>query len=260
MDHKGQLHKACNPDWFPVWGLNHLVAYRHALKTETCINFREAVLQFFATPAFRAVQARGDSIFGTLPVPVPSRTWGVASASSAPVPASMSAYNTQDNGCWTGDSAFVMADGVTTCTGANMRAGDLVLGNSKVLCVVRMPVRGSVKIVRVADDLALTPWHPIRLPGTGTNTWTGTGSWRFPADVACERLHTGPGYINDGFVYNAILDSGHTLTTASGVQVVTLGHGFTGPVVEHPLYGTQAICDQIATMPGWDVGLVTVLK
>lgn len=260
-DHKGQLHKACNPGWFPVWGLNHLVAYRHALRTETCINFREAVLQLFATPAFRAVQAHGDTIFAALPAPVPSRghvgyvagTYA-GSAPAAPV-TTMAAYNSEDNGCWTADSEFLMADGVTTCTAANMRAGDVVWGNSKVLCVVRLPVRGSFKIVRVAKDVALTPWHPVRLPGSS--------AWRFPADIAIERMDAGPGRLqgDDGktvFVYDVILDSGHVLTTPSGVEVVTLGHGFTGPVVEHPLYGTQVICDRVAAMPGYVKGLVTV--
>jgi hypothetical protein len=45
-----------------------------------------------------------------------------------------------------------------------------------------------------------------------------------------------------------------------GFPCVTLGHGLTGPVVEHRFYGSRAVVDALATLPGWTDGLVWVAE
>jgi hypothetical protein len=55
-------------------------------------------------------------------------------------------------------------------------------------------------------------------------------------------------------VYNMVLDMGHIIRV-NGILSVTLGHGFTGPVIEHGFFGNKAaIVDALSKQPGFAEG------
>merc|ERR1712217_722232 len=93
----------------------------------------------------------------------------------------------------------------------------------------------------VGGSLYLTPWHPVRVRNT----------WRFPCDVHLPQLRPCMA------IYNLVLDSQH-VAVLNGVECVTLGHGFTGPVVEHAFYGTEAVLDALRGCSGWDQGFIRI--
>lgn len=102
---------------------------------------------------------------------------------------------------------------------------------------------GTQQLVRLPnnDALAATPWHPIRY----------AGQWTFPVHVG--RMATEP----CAAVYNFLLDAGHVMVIG-GVECCTLAHGVTGDVREHVYWGTQAVLADLAALPGWAAGHITI--
>ena len=91
------------------------------------------------------------------------------------------------------------------------------------------------------EGLTITPWHPMR----------SEEAWVFPADI---------GMLQDvplDAYYNFVLESGHT-AIIDGITVCTLGHGFEGPVISHPYFGTQAVIEDLKKCDGWENGFVVL--
>jgi len=141
------------------------------------------------------------------------------------------------------------------------------------------------------DDggLLVTPWHPVvwrasdesrsrSLRGTSLGGVPGgvsgggasdtEGEWRFPADVA----PAPPAEFECDSVYSFVLQAAddtqggecnhvnHTMRIG-GYDVVTLGHGYVGPVIEHPYFGSAQVVQDLKQMQGWDTeeGVITLL-
>lgn len=97
----------------------------------------------------------------------------------------------------------------------------------------------STELVRLSEELRITPWHPVRVEG----------SWHFPCNLgavaqeACDA------------VYSFVLQGGHSMLIG-GWECVTLGHGLDEDVVRHPYLGTQRVIEDLRMLPGWGAGLV----
>lgn len=246
---KGQLTRAYSrEDWFNTWGLNHLLSYSRGLACEQCINFKEAAHQFFASAEFNTVKRVGDDMFDSLPAPKPSLLHYAppsvqAQHHTAPV-ASMATFNTNSGGCFTGDSLIQMSYG--TARVDRVKAGDTIVSGHMIRCIVRTKVDKPTMMVSLSDHLIITPWHPIRLPGTQ--------QWAFPADlVSVGRAWPYPDFT--GYYYTFVMESGHVMEIG-GMDVCGLAHDFTGPVIGHEFYGTQAVVRMLQKHSGWDQGLV----
>lgn len=249
-DNKGQLSKAVsNKEWYGSWGLNHLISYARALANEQCVNFKDGALQFFATPAFRKVQAKGNEVFDDLPTPTASRAAYYGAASTISLGNfNMATFNTAAGGCWTGDAMVKMAGGSYKQT-ATLQPNDQVAGGHRIICIVRTEVNRTVKMCRLSNGLLITPWHPVKV--------APQMDWAFPAHIYVTQGKPQPDEIYVDYFYNLVLSTGHTVEI-DGFTVCTLAHGFQGPVISHPLYGTQFILNQLTQESGWDNGYVTL--
>lgn len=253
-DHKGQLLKALkNSEWYQSWGLNHLISYIRALDQQQCVNFKDAGLQFFATDLFRRIQDKGNDLFDSLPVPQPSCASygsGYRGVGTLNLPTNMAAFNTAQGGCWLGHCKVQMADGSWEMT-HQLRAGDVVLGGHRILCVVRTKHKRPIKIM-CNEQLAITPWHPIRLP------FASSPEWVFP----CRQMELLDLEAEEGFthyVYNLVLESGHYVRIGN-YDVCTLGHYFQdNDVIKHNYFGTGRVIDDLMRKEGWSQGMVTLI-
>jgi Mg-chelatase subunit ChlD len=268
-DSEGQIIKACSSDnWWSTWGRNHCISYYHALKLQQCVNFKDKVLQHFASDAFKALQEKGIDIFSALPAPTPSvRTYrsyysgtaagglpvGGAYAPNPTVPVSMfdssvrsftidmSNYVSNSGPCFTGDCKILMEDTHIKRV-EDLKKGDRVWGGHKVLSVLCTPVLKEVDMVTFHTGLKITPWHPMKLKEDT--------EWVFPNDVGVTRKLWVEAY------YNLALESGH-IVELNGFQVVTLGHGFRdNDVISHPYFGTHAVIDDLKKHPDWEGGFL----
>jgi hypothetical protein len=60
-------------------------------------------------------------------------------------------------------------------------------------------------------------------------------------------------------VYNVVLVANHILLV-SGVECITWGHDLQDPAVKDEYFGTQKIVRDLAALPGYDRGFVTLIK
>jgi Mg-chelatase subunit ChlD len=255
-ENEGQLTKACIEKWWHSWGRNHLIAYYHALKLQQCVNFKDKVLQHFASDEFKELQDKGIDIFSSLPVPTPSGSssfysshYGGSVAPNPTVPvsmfggaiASMASYVSSAGPCFAGICKVKMADDSYKAV-KDLQKGDIVMGGHKILALLKTPVNKKVDMVVFESGLIITPWHPMKL--------RYKREWIFPNSVEI----TSSIYMD--YYYNLVLESGH-IVEMNGYPVVTLGHGFTdNEVITHPYFGTSAIIDDLKKHPGWESGLL----
>ncbi len=265
-DNEGQIMKAssCNK-WWISWGRNHCLSYFHALKLQQCVNFKDKVLQHFASDAFKALQEKGIDIFSSLPAPTPSctsRYYGssVAASAYAPNPTvpvnlfgadpnirsiniNMGSYVSNSGPCFTGDCKILMEDSSVKRV-EDLKKGDKVRGGYKVRALLFTRVEKDVDMVTFHTGLKITPWHPMKLKEDS--------EWVFPADVGITRKMYVKAY------YNLVLDSGHIIEL-NGFPVVTLGHEFSdNNVIAHPYFGTHDVIDDLKKHPHWSSGFIVM--
>lgn len=102
--------------------------------------------------------------------------------------------------------------------------------------------RGPQKsLVTLPQGLRITPRHPVRIDG----------AWCLPMDLPGAVASPSTG----GSVLNVVLDRCHILLV-DGVECVTWGHGFEGPIVGHRFFGTARILEELAAFQGWEEGFV----
>lgn len=241
--HKGQIGKAVEtPAAFERWGQHYLSCVLSSLQNEWAINFKDEISAMFAE-RIRDLVARGDTIFTSLPPPVPSL------APSRRV--DMTTIHSADGVCFLPSSRVLMADSSWKRCDA-IQPGDRVAGNSRVTCVLRTLV-SSAQIVRLTGPLGVyspdyeaggfTLWHPVM----------HNGNWTFPADIGTVEE------VAVDVLYNFVLDDCHSIIV-DGVHTCTLGHGYSAPVVKHPYFGEQgrnSIVEDLRNSAGWASGVVT---
>jgi len=119
---------------------------------------------------------------------------------------------------------------------------DMVTKGARVVCVVETKCSEPVWLTHLSNDLMITPYHPIQM----------NGKWQFPCDISKRTVQ-----MSVPAVYNVVLETDHILVV-NGFNCVTLGHGFKGPVIEHPYFGTDKIIKDLEAMSGWISGHVTL--
>lgn len=143
-----------------------------------------------------------------------------------------------NGGCWEAGSMVLLANGYSYMKIGHLRIGDLVwtpTGRAKVLHVIEYNLRYPYEPMCQVKNLWITPYHPVCI----------NGAWKFPA-------HLGPiMHRTIDKLYNLILDSGHIISI-SDVLSCTLGHGFTGDVIEHPYFGDMtSVLNDLSRIRGY---------
>eukprot|EP00811_Abedinium_folium_P002326 NODE_12131_length_1244_cov_3.585497.p1 GENE.NODE_12131_length_1244_cov_3.585497~~NODE_12131_length_1244_cov_3.585497.p1 ORF type:complete len:217 (-),score=62.77 NODE_12131_length_1244_cov_3.585497:237-887(-) len=162
----------------------------------------------------------------------------------------------QGGGCFGATSTVLVIDAngleVSTAVAA-VRGGDLVRvagagGAARVRCVAKIARGVAAKpLVQLPGGLTITPRHPVRVAaGIWRRAEEIEGALQAPSTVQCA-----------GFVYNFVLDRSHVLLV-NGLECVTWGHGIEGELISHAYYGSNRIVEDLAAMPGWEAGVVTV--
>jgi len=195
---------------------------------------------------------QADEIFIRLPPPEPTaiRTRvarGARGGTATPRPrlVDMSSYHDRGGGCFSGECLVSMADGSKKRVDS-LTKGDIVAvpggTTASVRCVWQTVFEdGLTELSVLPGGLRITPWHPVRV----------RGEWRFPQDLS-------PAYESAcDAVYSFLLDQGHVVLI-NGIECVGLAHGFNEPVVAHDFFGSDRIAQELASLPGWDEGLVSL--
>jgi hypothetical protein len=136
-------------------------------------------------------------------------------------------------GCWTQEAKVRMAD-KSKLPIKDLKRGDMVWtpqGSAAVLFLVKLtcqtnPMKRMCRIGNNPANALISSHHPV------FNKYNN--QWNFPKDIwPCERVrqHT---------VYNIVLNSKHIISV-DDIESPTLGHGLTGPVIEHDFFGNYSV-------------------
>lgn len=242
--------------FYERWGQHYMPAYLRAQELQQRMNFKDPGLQGYGGEMFNENQTLGDHVFGSLtPLEPTGMRKGAAhssyggygvygsstpSVSRAPPVSLASLNNATYGGCWAAGSLIEMADGSKKPI-EDVRKGDMVWtisGGSPVQYALELGTKQTSQPMVLVGDLWITPWHPILV----------NNSWQFPASLApiSERMMPK--------VYNLVIGGGRVVRL-NDVLTVSLGHGLTGPVIEHAFFGNkELILRDIAKQPGFAEG------
>jgi len=217
------------------WGRHYVASLSQAHLLQQCNNFKDPGIQHYGGKLFQEQRDRIDKLFMTIPPPI-SKTRGSYNWQS---------FNSAGNPCFDGDCEVVLADRSLKKI-KFIQKGDQILSFdnrvASVVCVIKTVQPTVCPLVTLPGGLKITPWHPIK-----TN-----GSWKFPKDLAVIELR------HSHAVYSFVLDSEHTMVI-NGICCVTLGHGFTEPVVSHSYWGKNVIED-LKKEEGWESGKIVLRR
>lgn len=242
-DPEGQVGMAATEEYFARWGEHYMRSYLRAQQLQQCMNFKDPGLQIYGGDLFHQNQMAADKAFDELAPPEPS---GRAPVENYSPPRSMrsltASFNNPSGGCFTGDCKVLMSHAAKKPI-KDIQAGDLVwsnVGYTRVIAVVVCHTKAKSQPISRINSLSITPWHPILV----------NGDWVFPADLYfySERMIK--------TVYNLVLERGHIIDV-EGILTCTLGHGITGPVIEHPFFGTDRVIEDLKKIKGWSEGRPT---
>jgi Mg-chelatase subunit ChlD len=243
---EGQVSKAFSRgDWLTKWGFHYLKSLVRAHALQECSNFKDPGVQVYGGAMFKQLQAAADTLFVSMPAPVPSARNSAPSYSSsyqpyssyssssysAPVaapaaaPVQMDRYMDRYGGCLHPNGRVLLLNGDIKQV-KHLRQGDVLASGARVRCNVQLSIDAPLPMCRLPGGLLITPWHPVCM--------SGSGSWCFPADLSTAEAV----YVKN--VYNLVLDSQHSVIV-DGVSCITLGHGFIHDrVLAHAFFGTSA--------------------
>ncbi len=267
----GQIALATlNKDYYAKWGRHYLPSLAGAHARQICNTFKDAgPLQYGAnSPLFKSCRDRLDAAFDSLPAPTPSRhvytdhrrrssRGSAGSSHSTGKPSfSMRSYNRAGNGCFAGFVRVALAGdrkGEEIPIDQLRRGMEVVTprGGRKVVGILKMnlanaEMRAFGPVVGGEPTLVVTPWHPVRVQGTG--------GWEFPRNLAGKKAkYTGP-------VYSVLLERDEDVDAhailVGGMWGVAMGHGMTQAVGSrrdvrvHEFYGDyDRVLHALAKLP-----------
>lgn len=251
-DDEGQISMA--PRYWAKWGKHYTRAYYTAVLQETCVNFKDPGLQIYGGHLFQTISEAGDKIFRELPAPEATggvdtiqlnATYGSVAAPGtiAPTqPTTMAAFHNAGGGCWAPGTLVLLADGVTRKCIEDVRRNDMVWtpeGSAVVEYAIEMNRISPLQLMcNYQNVLLITPWHPVKV----NNVWRQPADFQIPIDMPVRT------------VYNMVLSQGHVIDV-NGILSCTLGHNFTGDVIQHDFFGNkERIIAALSVQPGFDIG------
>lgn len=228
-------------DWFNKWGKHYIPSLSRAHHFQVCNNFKDPGVQEYGGVLFNEIRDKADDVFLTIPPPTP--TFQSRTNSSRPI--NMNTYHCSGNPCFHGQSKIRMKD--NSYKNINeIKKGDIVYCPidycSKVVCVVKTKCENSKQeLVILNDNIAITPWHPIR---------NKNEIWIFPNKEHESKV------ISCDYVYNLVLEKTH-IVEIGGIQTCTLGHNLkSNDVISHYFFGTEKVVFCLMGNYGWANGLI----
>ena len=248
-DNDGQINKSLSPKYYNTWGKHYILSVLSAYKNKMCLNFKDKGVQHFKTPEFEKYQKNIEDIFINMPPPIPSASRynmaGMNAISSQQF--SQVYYNSSSTTCILENTLVrVFEDNIEQYIPVqNIRKGTCVLSGDKssfVRCVIKTKHNGPICI---NDEIGITPYHPIRY---------FNNEWIFPNDSEnFVKVN-----MDNVYVYNFFLESGHEIQFSNGMSAVTLNHGMKGPVIGHEYFGTNKVEHDFHAHPDWDTGYICI--
>jgi len=259
-----------NPEFHKKWGIYYIPAWYQHHMYKKCPNYLDPALQFYKDEKQKDDISDLFETFNDYEPPekevyLPNENVTYRSLSySVPQTQQIRAVkrDLQANSGQYGDGGGCFHEGCPIWISDNrmvpistLRKGDSVMDTNgnivKVECVVRKMCVGNCEIlVPLEDDVAMTPWHPVKEIDT---------DFEFP--IYLYR----PVNFECSWIYNLIIEGRGNVWVGINKKIMacTLAHNMIGPVIGHPFFGTEeGIIHNLKTeFPNeYENGLVTIFK
>ena len=238
LDSTGEVGMACDSRYFDTWGAHYLRMLARAHATQTCVNFKDPGIQFYAGEELKSIIEEINQLIAQMAPPRPSQTARATRAAPTSGAAVNASYNNSSGPCFLGSCLVSTPSGPVSVD--SIKVGDVVhtstetgikTGTAVVTHVLKTLVETVTELMASDSGLVVTKYHPIRIDGV----------WKFPADVP-ELTAEYYNMVNvGGAVYSFALSNDHVMII-NDVEAICLGHGIEGDVVAtHPYFGTRAV-------------------
>ena len=224
-------------EYATTWGIPFIMCLISSHQQKYCCNFKNPSLQMYAGPEFtrqqKLIEKTVKEHLAQLQVAITAQH--VASGNTTAPAASAAALFDPAGGCWTQEAKVRMADkSKLPIKIKDLKRGDMVWtphGPAAVLFLVKLtcqtnPMKRMCRIGNNPANALISSHHPV------FNKYDN--KWNFPKDIwPCER-------VLQPTVYNVLLNSKHIISV-DDIESPTLGHGLTGPVIEHDFFGNYSV-------------------
>lgn len=243
--------------YYKKWGEFYLDLLSSGLLRQHTPNFKDEACKVFGGKCFKNFVDHIADTFDTLPPPEPSlKVYNTQTRSfqRGQGVASMSSYNNQSGGCWTGDSLVTMADG-SKKRSDKIQSGDEIKtltdfknGNmfktTTILKVIQTNLpSGDCLLVNFPNKMSggITPWHPIIHEGG----CVFPNQFELPSVKKCNSL------------FNFICSHTH-FALVNETPCITLGHSYQTGILKHPYFGSKQVVKDLALLDGFEEGHVII--
>lgn len=218
-------------EYTKTWSKPFILCLICSHQQKYCCNFKNPSLQMYAGPEFtrqqKLIEKTVKEHLAQLQVVITAQHVA-RGAPPAAVPVADALFDPA-GGCWTEEAKVRMADN-SKLPIKDLKRGDMVWtpqGSAAVLFLVKLtcqtnPMKRMCRIGNNPANALISSHHPV------FNKYKNM--WNFPKDIwPCDRVH-------QPTVYNIVLNSKHIISV-DNIESPTLGHGITGPVIEHDFFG-----------------------
>ena len=216
------------------WLLPYLLSLKSSHLHIFCSDFKNYSIKEYKGPIFEKIKDEISDIFDKLPAPKPSKKSnqnyrslslnGIANRVTNRQPISMTqSFNSVYGGCFSGMCKIHTIDGNKYVK--DLKPNDVVKtdkGFSKVKHIVITDMNKNISMCKLNQNAYITNWHPVRI----NNEWIFPNNCLKNLDIFVDKI------------YNLILQNDHIIYL-NGIEVVTLGHGFEGEVIQHDFFGNM---------------------
>ena len=117
------------------------------------------------------------------------------------------------------------------------------MGISEIECVVKSKCDNNLELLVEIGDLKITPYHPIKYDNR----------WCFPTSIGFTEIIECP------FVYSFVIKNRNSVYI-NDIEFATLGHTYTGLVIEHDYFGTNEVLNDLKKFETYNNGYVLLNK
>lgn len=236
-DLESEMRLAFESKNYDKWGQAYVMAMASAHTHQVCTNFKDSSLQQYSGKTVCDYVESGSFMFMKLPAIMMTNCRQSSGIQAVARPIQNQFYDSA-NVCFHGDSTILLADGSLIKVNTLRKSMMVRTGCGKDAAVRCLVVsRNSEDMVRLSDDLVITPYHPVFVQGT----------WQFPKDIAKEIV---PSHC---LVYSILLEPDtsaeelyHTVWIG-GVLVACLAHQITqSEVIQHDFFGTDRVIETLS--------------
>jgi hypothetical protein len=153
---------------------------------------------------------------------------------------------------FTGNWLVNMPDSKTKLV-RDIQPGDIIISRdaineiAQIKCVLKLRINKYTIMTCLNGLNGINSNHPIYIDNNN--------EWIFPETYTNATY----GAIPEQYVYNFILDNGHTINMQGGFNFACLGHGINkSPIIQHPYFGTNRIIDDLKDHDDWIKGYITL--